>query len=121
VPPGLPDADVVARLVDGLRLPSSLCAVLASRGLSDVEEAKRFLRPRLEDLHDPSELADGPRAAERIARALSSGEPILVHGDYDVDGICGTALLTRWLRSLGGTVVPFVPHRLHRILGRTVP
>jgi single-stranded-DNA-specific exonuclease len=86
--------------------------VLASRGLSDVEEAKRFLRPRLEDLHDPSELADGPRAAERIARALSSGEPILVHGDYDVDGICGTALLTRWLRSLGGTVVPFVPHRL---------
>jgi single-stranded-DNA-specific exonuclease len=82
------------------------------RGITGVEDAKRFLRPQLEHLHDPASLADGPRAAERIVGAIRSGETIFVHGDYDVDGICATALYTRWLRALGGTVVPFVPHRL---------
>jgi len=99
-------------LAAGTRLPSAFCAVLAARGITAVEEAKRFLRPRLDHLHDPSTLADGLRAAQRIARAIQVGERILVHGDYDVDGICATALYTRWLRSLGGAVVPFTPHRL---------
>ena len=110
--PSPSDERLVAELATGLRLPPILCRVLATRGLQSVDEAKRFLRPRLDELHAPSSLADGPRAAERVARALSSGERIFVHGDYDVDGICATALLTRWLRSLGGDVVPFVPHRL---------
>jgi single-stranded-DNA-specific exonuclease len=77
-----------------------------------VEAAKRFLRPRLDHLHDPAEFADGVRAAERILRAIREGERILVHGDYDVDGISATALYTRWLRSLGGAIAPFAPHRL---------
>jgi len=89
-----------------------VCSLLIVRGHAAVEDAKRFLRPRLEHLHDPSSLADGPRAAERITQAIASGETIFVHGDYDVDGICATALLTRWFRSLGGVVVPFVPHRI---------
>jgi len=110
--PTAPDPEVVARLTRELRLPAALCSVLAVRGLTDTADAKRFLRPRLEHLHDPATLADGPRAAERIVAALRGGERILVHGDYDVDGICSTALITRWLRSLGGDVVPFVPHRL---------
>jgi len=102
----------VRALASGLSLPEAVCSVLAVRGVTDVEEAKRFLRPRLEHLHDPASLADAPRAAERIVRAIRAGETILVHGDYDVDGICATALLTRWLRRLGAQVVPFVPHRL---------
>jgi len=102
----------VRALASGLSLPEPVCSVLAVRGVTDVEEAKRFLRPRLEHLYDPASLADAPRAAERIVRAIRAGETILVHGDYDVDGICATALLTRWLRSLGAQVVPFVPHRL---------
>lgn len=106
------DEPVVAALMEALRLPHALCAVLAGRGLVDAEDAKRFLRPLLEHLHDPSLLADGPRAAERIARAIREGETILVHGDYDVDGISATALFTRFLRSQGAKVVPFVPHRL---------
>src|SRR3712207_8132147 len=52
------------------------------------------------------------RAVERIVRALGAGETIMVHGDYDVDGICSTTLLTRALRGLGGKVVPFIPHRV---------
>jgi single-stranded-DNA-specific exonuclease len=98
--------------VGGLNLPAPVCTVLAIRGYPDLDAAKRFLRPRLDELHDGANLADAPRATERVVRALRSGERILVHGDYDVDGICATALLTRVLRGLGGDVVPFVPHRL---------
>ncbi len=104
--------EVLDALVRELKLPPAVCRVLAVRGIHDPEEAKRFLRPRLDHLHDPALLADGPRAAERLAAAVRAGETVLVHGDYDVDGICATALLTRWLRSLGGRVHPFVPHRL---------
>jgi single-stranded-DNA-specific exonuclease len=83
-----------------------------ARGYGEPDEAKRFLRPKLSDLGDPTLLADADTAADRIAQAVRANETVFVHGDYDVDGICATALLTRWLRSLGGTVVPFVPHRL---------
>jgi single-stranded-DNA-specific exonuclease len=89
-----------------------VCSVLVARGHDEPERAKRFLRPRLEHLNDPALLAGGSAAAERIAQALRGGETIMVHGDYDVDGICATAVLTRWLRSLGGRVHAFVPHRL---------
>lgn len=107
-----PDEHVVAALVESLRLPPAVCAILARRGHSDPESAKRFLRPLVTHLHDPALLADGPEAAERIARAVRDEETILVHGDYDVDGICAAALLTRFLRAQGGRVSPFVPHRL---------
>jgi single-stranded-DNA-specific exonuclease len=110
-PPFLEPA-VVRRLEAALRLPDTVCAVLAAREVTDPEQAKDFLRPRLDHLHDPEHLADGDAAADRIHGAISRGETILVHGDYDVDGICAAALLTRYLRSLGGVVVPFVPHRL---------
>ena len=110
--PAPPEPSCIRVLESELRLPRTVCSLLASRGITVANDAKRFLRPRLDQLHDPADLADGPRAAERIAAALRAGERILVHGDYDVDGICAAALYTRWLRSLGGNVVPFAPHRL---------
>jgi single-stranded-DNA-specific exonuclease len=110
--PEPPPPDEVAALMRALGLPETVCAVLVARGLGDPEAAKRFLRPSLDQLHAAELLADGPRAAERIASAVRTGETILVHGDYDVDGICATALLTRVLRGYGAEVVPFVPHRL---------
>ncbi len=100
-------------LAGELSLPPALCGLLVSRGHGDPEAARRFLRPRLEDLPDPATLTDAPRAVRRILQAVDGGETILVHGDYDVDGVCATALLTRWLRRLGGRVEPFVPHRIH--------
>ena len=106
------DDAAVGRLVEALRLPEPLCRLLAQRGYGVPEEAKRFLRPRLDGLHDPWLLAGMERAVERLSRALDRGETILVHGDYDVDGICSTALYTQVLRRLGGRVVPFVPRRL---------
>jgi single-stranded-DNA-specific exonuclease len=107
-----PEEDTVRRLAGELRLPPPLCRVLAARRVTDPEAAKRFLRPLLDDLHPPELLTGAPEAADRILRAVDEGETILVHGDYDVDGVCATALLTLWIRELGGRVTPFVPHRI---------
>jgi len=107
-----PDPTLVSGLVRDLGLPSALCAVLVVRGFVATEDARDHLRPRLDHLHPPEGLAGVEGAVERILGAIREGEVILVHGDYDVDGISATTLLTRWLRHLGGTVVPFVPHRM---------
>lgn len=104
---------VVGHLATELLLPEPICQLLAGRGFTSAETAKRYLRPRLESLHGTADLADLHRAVARIAQAVRSNETIVVHGDYDVDGMTSTALLTRVLRGCGATrVVPFVPNRL---------
>ena len=110
--PDAPDPDVVRSLCDEILLPEPICRLLAARGHAPAEQAKRYLRPRLEQLLPPEQLLDLDRAVERLVRAIRGGETILVHGDYDVDGISSTTLLTRAFRALGGTVVPFIPRRL---------
>jgi single-stranded-DNA-specific exonuclease len=111
--PAPPDPAAVARLVDELHLPEPLCRLLAARGFADIDIAKVYLRPRIAQLHDPCLLLDLDRAVERLVRAIRGGETILVHGDYDVDGISSTTLMTRTLRTLGAAkVVPFIPRRL---------
>lgn len=115
------DAAAVAALHAGLRaltdragkpaLPDALVRLLAVRGFRAVDDAARFLKPLREHLTPPEALTDLTRAAERLAEALRAGERVMVHGDYDVDGICSTALLTRVLRGLGGDVLPFIPER----------
>lgn len=102
----------VAGLVRSLRLPEPLCRLLVVRGFVDEASAKRYLRPRMEQLHDPFGLAGMEAAVARLERALDRGETILVHGDYDVDGICAAALYTRTIRALGGRAEVFIPHRL---------
>ncbi len=93
-------------------VPAAVCRLLAARGMHTLDEVKRFLRPAIEQVEVPEALADLGRAAERLLKAMRAGETILVHGDYDVDGICSTALMTQSLRALGGKVVPFIPDRL---------
>ncbi len=107
-----PDPARVEQLAADLRVPRALAALLLLRGHGEGEAAKRFLRPPLEGLADPETLADLPQAADRLAAAVREGRTILVHGDYDVDGQCATALLTRALRVAGASVVPMVPHRM---------
>lgn len=107
-----PPADVVAALGATLNLPPVICQLLAARGYGDPEAARRYLRPRLEHLAPPSTLRDCDRAVDRIVAAIERRESIFVHGDYDVDGMASTALLTRVLRALGARVTPWVPHRL---------
>jgi single-stranded-DNA-specific exonuclease len=112
VPRGEPAAEVAAALENALKLPATVCNLLALRGFDEAEGAKRYLKPRLEELHDPFELAGMRDAVARIAEAIRKGERILAHGDYDVDGICSATLYTRVLRRLGADIVPFVPHRI---------
>ena len=107
-----PDPELTAALVSDLHIPEPLAAILVQRGLAAPDLAKAFLRPDLERLSDPFAWADMPRAVQLIATATRSGTPILVHGDYDVDGQCAAALLTRVLSSVGARAHAFVPHRL---------
>src|SRR5256714_565212 len=107
-----PDPRLTAALASDLHIPEPLAALLVQRGLAAPELAKAFLRPDLERLSDPHAWADMPRAVELVVAAVRAGAPILVHGDYDVDGQCAAALLTRVLSSVGGRVHAFVPHRL---------
>jgi single-stranded-DNA-specific exonuclease len=106
------DPGVTQGLAAELRIPEALAAILVQRGLAEPGIAKAFLRPDLERLTDPHCWADMPAALDLLARAVRDRRTILVHGDYDVDGQCSAAMLTRILRSAGATVHAFVPHRL---------
>jgi single-stranded-DNA-specific exonuclease len=111
-PPVAPDVRSVRSLEAALGLPRVLCAILVGRGLADPDAAKGFLRPLLSTLHPPDSLTGLGAAVARIQDAIRRGETVFVHGDYDVDGMAGTALLTRWLRALGARAEPFIPSRL---------
>ncbi len=106
------DPDVTAALAADLHIPEPLAAILVQRGFTAPERAKAFLRPELERLSDPLAWADMSRAVALVAGAVRAGVPVLVHGDYDVDGQCAAAMLTRVLQSVGGNVHAFVPHRI---------
>lgn len=92
-------------------LPSPLCELLVRRGFKPDESTRRFLRPSFPDLHNPLDLAGLSTAVERIECAIRDGETVLVHGDYDADGMTATALLTLGLRHIGLRTAPFVPER----------
>ena len=85
--------------------------LLAARGIRTVDEAVRFLNPSVESLHDPFLFAEMDRAARILHEAVTRRERILVHGDYDADGVCGTALIVEVLAKLGADVHFFVPDR----------
>ncbi len=103
--------DRVAALSESVGLPDDVCRILLRRGIDSSEEARAFLRPHLASVHSPHDLPDMGPAVERIERAVAAGETILVHGDYDADGMSAAALLTLGFRELGGSVEAFVPHR----------
>jgi single-stranded-DNA-specific exonuclease len=105
--------DEAAGLLAGaLRIHPLAAAVLVRRGLGDLDAASRFLAPRLEDLPDPFSMKGMAAAVDRIVRAVEAGERIACYGDYDVDGVTSTTLLSGFLRGAGADVETYVPHRL---------
>jgi single-stranded-DNA-specific exonuclease len=106
------DQAAADRLSRALGLEPVIARLLVQRGLADPDEASRFLRPSLDQLHDPTRLTGLGEAVARIERAIASGERIVVHGDYDVDGITSTVILRRAMEMLGGNVGHFIPDRL---------
>ena len=98
-------------------IPSLLACVLSARGVTEPEQAWKLLTPGEEPLLDPMLLKDMDRAVLRVGRALKTGELMAVYGDYDVDGITSTCLLTDCLTRLGGRVHSYIPDRLEEGYG----
>ncbi len=94
--------------------------LLYNRGITRPDQLESFLSPGPQDLHDPFLLPDMDRAVERLERAISSREVVGAFGDFDTDGIAGTALLFQALERLGLRVVPYIPHRVEEGHGLNV-
>ena len=101
-----------ATLAADLGISPIVARLLCQRGLGNPEDARRFLNPSLEHLHDPMALAGMHVAVDRILGAIERRERIAIHGDYDVDGVTSTVILRRALELLGADVVHFIPERL---------
>jgi single-stranded-DNA-specific exonuclease len=91
--------------------------LLRARGVADAEQADRFLSPKLLHLHDPATLHGCVRAAERLKQAVDAKQPIIIYGDYDVDGVTASAILYHTLKQAGADVRTYVPHRLEEGYG----
>ena len=106
------DAAKVAALAAALDIPPVLANLLVQRGIETEEEAWQFFNPKLENLHDPFLMKDMDRAVERIDEAVKRNEPIMVYGDYDVDGTTAVALVYSFLRRLGlSSLLFYIPDR----------
>lgn len=105
-----PDPSLVAALTHA-RSPHALATLLAQRGIRTPEEAKVFYRPSLHHLHDPFLMKDMGRAVDRLERALGDKEPIMVYGDYDVDGTTSVALVYSVLSRCTGDIMHYIPDR----------
>ena len=106
------DDAAVAELSNALQISGVAARLLCIRGISDVDRARRFLSPTLDDLLDPFTLTDMGTAVERILSAIALKQRIAIHGDYDVDGITSTVILRRALELIGADVTHFIPERM---------
>jgi single-stranded-DNA-specific exonuclease len=106
-----PDQVSAAELAAALGVSSIVAGLLVARGHLSPDSARAFLKPSLDQLHDPSLMHGMSDAVKRLLHAIDNQEPVLIYGDYDVDGTTGTAVLLRALRMLGGTAGYHVPHR----------
>lgn len=104
--------DDAARVSTTLGIPPVIARLLCQRGFATPEDAERFLAPSLSQLHDPYALTDMRIAVDRLLAAVARREPIVIHGDYDVDGMTATVILRRAIEIVGGSVSHYVPDRM---------
>ncbi len=95
-----------------LNFPLPLTEVMLNRGVKNIDQARAYLKPQWSDLEDPFLLPGVDEASERISFALRVGERMMIFGDYDVDGLTATALLSYVLKGFGGEVTTYIPNRL---------
>ena len=106
------DDDGVRRLAAAAQIPPVMARLLWNRNIREPASAKQFLASPMTDLHPPELLPGVPEASTRIWAAVQARRPIVVYGDYDVDGTTGTSILMVLLQKLGADVGYYVPHRL---------
>jgi single-stranded-DNA-specific exonuclease len=109
--------EAASELARESRIPVVLAELLLGRGVTTAAEAHRFLNPAYEHLHDPHLMLGMSAAVERLERAIEARDPVLLYGDYDVDGTSAVVLLKTAIEMLGGTVSFHVPHRLREGYG----
>ena len=114
--PGLnPDEGPADPLLPGLH--PLVERLLRARGVQSASEAQQFLKPKLTHLHDPATLPGCVKAAQRLKQAVEDQQPIIIYGDYDVDGVTASAILYHTLTAAGATVQNYVPHRIEEGYG----
>ncbi|MBT8309927.1 MAG: single-stranded-DNA-specific exonuclease RecJ, partial [Flavobacteriaceae bacterium] len=106
-----PDSEKIKALQKALNVDEVVATLLIQRGIENYEDAKSFFRPSFEHLHDPFLMKDMDKAVERIQKALSVGENILVYGDYDVDGTTSVALMSSYLKTKQQNIATYIPDR----------
>ena len=106
-----PSEDTVKNLAKALNVEDFVATLLVQRGIETFEDAKRFFRPSLEDLHDPYLMKDMEKAVARIEEAIENEENILVFGDYDVDGTTAVSLVSSYLKTYYPNVATYIPDR----------
>lgn len=111
------DPGMVGQLSRRLGCSPLVAQVLAARGVTSAEQARRYLSAKLADLHDPGLLPGVTAAAERIVAAIRAGRRISIYGDYDVDGVTATSILWHCVHLAGGRVDYYIPNRLEEGYG----
>lgn len=106
-----PDTTKVKQLAKDLAIDTTLAKILVQRGIETFDEAKLFFRPSLSDLHDPFLMKDMELAVQRIERAITNNENILVFGDYDVDGTTAVSLMSSYLKTIHPNIATYIPDR----------
>jgi len=106
-----PNRETLSKLASDLGVEIPIASMLVQRGIENFEDAKKFFRPSLDDLHDPFLMKDMDLAINRIEKAIASEENIMVYGDYDVDGTTSVALLSSYLKSFYPNVATYIPDR----------
>src|SRR6266478_4927523 len=107
-----PQPLLAGRLAQDLKISPLLAQCLVNRGLCEPSTIGNYLEPRLKHLSDPFLLPDMAIAVDRLFQAHVKKEPLVIFGDYDVDGVTSSALLLEVLRALGWTVHSYLPHRM---------
>ena len=106
-----PEAEVVERLKAEFKSSIIIARVLANRGIESLESSRSFFSPSLDQLYDPFLMCDSGKAAELVKNHIGEKNPIMVFGDYDVDGTTAASMLYLALKSLGAQVSTYIPNR----------
>ncbi|WP_108867686.1 single-stranded-DNA-specific exonuclease RecJ [Aquimarina aquimarini] len=107
----IPDSTKTQQLAETLTVDTTIASLLIQRGIETFDQAKKFFRPSLDDLHDPFLMQDMDKAVDRIQKAIANKENIMVYGDYDVDGTTSVALLSSYLKTLSSQIATYIPDR----------
>ncbi len=106
-----PDPQLVNYLKNEFNSSEIIARVLANRGIDSLEGSKPFFNPQLDQLHNPFKMQDMDKATARVMESISANRPLMIYGDYDVDGTTGAAMLYLALTELGAKVTPYIPNR----------